>query len=190
MGHVAIDPRKGKGNRRLCYNLTDFFREYKKECRRQYGAGFATRMVPRDKFLSILTMYLKELMINIIRERSSFRMPKRLGELGVVKRKCTNGVKQERRVSFPQVNEENREKVLFFAQNHYTGHYFKIKWKKLNARGTLRFVGWFSFIPTRSAKTYLSDHIYDCAKDPMVKNYDAPDDVSVPVRNPLELPAP
>ena len=193
MNYVAIEPRKGKGNRRLCYSLTDFYREYTAECLRQYGAvEYIKRRIPRLVFLSILTMYLSELIKWIIIEEKTFRMPKRLGKFRVLKRDCVSGDIQETRIGFCKPTEKNKEKFAYYARNHFHGHFFVIKWRKLTNRGTMRFVGWYAFMITRTAKKFLSNHVFELSQDPMAKNYDSPPDKKnrQSVRNPLNLPPP
>lgn len=189
MEYVEMEPRKGTGARWLSYTLNDFYREYKKECKLQYGKGYTKKMLPKDIFIDVLRTYLEELADKIITDRECFRMPKRLGKLCIVKKKCIKGEKQERRVTFPKnVSEEAKKKLAYFWRNHYTDCYFIWTWKKMQSRNTMRFIGWYSFKESRKIKTKLSDYIYECSKNPYIKDYDAPWHERKRVNNPLNIP--
>jgi len=190
--YVEMESRKrSEKNRHLTYSLPDFFREYKKECKVQYGKGFTKRMLPRNVFMSVLKMYLIMLAKKIIVSRSPFRMPRRLGIFKVIKRECIRGEKQERRIGFVKINDKNKEKMNYYLKNHYMGScYFLFRWRKFHSRGTMRFVGWYSFRPVKSLKKFLSDYVFECSKDPYIPDYDVELESNKPARNPLELPAP
>lgn len=191
MSYVAMDSRKGKDGRKLCYSLTDFYKEYRQECIRQYGNQYKNHMISKSLFMGILKTYLKELVRWVIEDVKAYKMPRRLGKLVVVKRKCPDTSLQKQRLTFCQTDDEQtKRKLTYYAQKLFRDHYFVIKWKKINVRNSMKFIAWYKFSATPKAKKILSNHIYALSKDPYSPEYNAPDDESYNARNPLNLPAP
>ena len=187
---VAIEPRKGRGSRRLTYGLTDFYREYKKECKLQYGAGFTKKMMSRKVFMSVMKDYFLEVAENIVNDRTSAVLPKRMGKLGVHKHKCVNPEEKIKYIKskIDKIHPDKMDKTSYFWRTHFVDHFFAWKWYKTSARGTIKYLSWYSFTPTRVIKRMLSDHIYACAQNPMVKDYDVTNEQRRRVSNPIELP--
>lgn len=189
---VAMEARKGKGTRRLTYGLTDFYLEYKRECRAQYGKGYTKKTMSRKLFMSVMRMYFAELAKFIILNRKPWKMPKRLGYLGIAKYKCAPPEKNNKHVRGldKKITEENKDKLRYFWNTHYMDHYFVWRWIKKGVRGTIRYVTWYGFKPTKGAMRELSDYIYACSLDPKIPDYDVENMELKRVLNPLELPAP
>lgn len=187
---VAIEPRKGRGSRRLTYGLTDFYREYKEECRLQYGRGYTKRIMSRKVFMAVMKDYFLEIAQSIVQERVPVVLPKRMGKLGVHRHKCVNPEEKIKYIKsrIYKISPEKMEKTSYFWRTHFVDHFFAWKWHKESSRGTIKYLSWYSFTPTRVIKRMLSDHVYECAQNPRVHNYAVVNEPRRKISNPIELP--
>lgn len=116
-----------------------------------------------------------ELCLLIIREKLIFKIPNRLGYIGIKKDKTTS---KKRKPNFKLYNEKNI--VASHTNIHTNGWYFFYHWDKHSTRYT-RFKNMtvYKFMPNRGndrkiGKRGLSEWIQQCSKDPKKKTYDAP----------------
>lgn len=190
MKPVAIESRKIKGDRAMIYSIHDFYKEYKIECREQYGKDYKQKMLSRDLFLEVLEMYFTELASEIVKSRKPYKMPNRMGWIKIKKHKCSRSKVAQRRIKFARTSEKSKKKLEYFWNYLYKEHFFLWSWKKRYARGVLRFVTWYSFTPARAAKKTLSNHVFECGTDPKKKTYDVEKGITTTAKNKFELPAP
>ena len=105
------------------------------------------------EFMKITEEYLKEISIGLLGGKGSFRIPRNLGYIDIVKSKVD--LSNLKRVDWKATNESG--KTIYHLNTHSDGFDYKIVWTKIvqNARNLRLYV----YAPTRKMKRTLAQLI-------------------------------
>lgn len=164
---------------RLLWTVKDSYDDYlenlKPVLKKEETVKDSTYYIEYSKYKEVVIDFFFELMLLIIRERLIFKVPYRMGYIGIKKNKTT---KEKRKPNYKLYKEKNI--IVSHTNMHTNGYYFFYHWDKHSGKYT-RFKNMtvYKFKPNRGndrkiGKRGLSEWIQKCRKDPTMKDYDAP----------------
>lgn len=130
-----LELKVGSKNKYIdCNNLTDSYKVYKSEAKGKYDISY-------KDYVNICYETNKAI-VKLLLEGSAFKMPYRLGDLSVRRRKVNyNNLK----IDFAEFNRTGKK--LKILNDHTDGWYFRFTWDKSLTVTPNKF--YYSFVPTR-----------------------------------------
>lgn len=119
------------------------------------------KLVSKREYFDFMREFFKELIKEIVVNRFIFRMP-----FGIIRIKKVNSSKA---INWKET--KLKGKYVYYLNLHTDRKYFRFAWEqrsKLKKSNTI----YYRFTPIRKAKKFLSNYIFDCANDPMVRDYE------------------
>jgi len=156
------------------YTITDISRDYKKN----YKTLLKSDKLEITEFKEIIKEILKRISIAIIREKYRFKVPLRMGFIFIKQCKANNVHRNIKSIDYHKF----KTKGIFTRHfnRHTFGYYFKFFWgkkDKINCQFKNGIAYSFTPIPDKQnklvGKSGLSSYIFECAKNPELKDYQA-----------------
>lgn len=160
--HYKADPRY-----KNVWTITDSYILYKRE------VGDAA--LDSKIYVKLLKEIFWELSKDIIRHIKNVKLPHRLGDIGIRKRKnCRTYTKQ--RIDFKHFNETGE--IIYHCNNHTNKYYFFWNWDNSLSKALFTNKNFYKFTPARGNDKVIGSRglgawIKYCSEDPTVKDYDA-----------------
>ncbi len=142
---------------RLTYSLYDFYETYKEK----------NKDISREKFLSIALDYFEMIAKKIAIERKIMRFPYNLTTLRIQKVRKT--LTRKPRVDFQKTKQLG--KIVYYNNMHSRGCYFRWYWERYPY--FIKNKTMYEFRPSAVISKMLSNEIFRCNLDPLIKDYEA-----------------
>ena len=155
---------KPRGKTHLTYTLSEIYEIYKQD-RQDWP-----HLPDRRKWLKVAKKLLYELSLLIIRENLLFKIPVRMGKIGIKKSKNHSKF----RIDWAKTKEVG--KVMYHLNHHTDRYYFRWYWSRKSAMFTNKY--FYSFKPIddkarrKIGKRGLAAWIKKLGNDPYKKDYD------------------
>lgn len=148
---------RGKNKIQNPYTIANFYKDYVKDKDKK-----SPYHVSNDIYRNILESYYKEIRNHILEKGLTFKFPCNLGEFKIVKKKIDFSKSMQKR-NVDWANTLKYGKKVYYVNEHTGGYKYLYMWDK--AKGKLKNISKYKFVPTRCNKRKLASYIKNRIRD-------------------------